>query len=64
MSSLCKFLITKRFVVQRTKGVIAVHISHQNTHSYMHNNHIYLSRPTFRPTLVIMIKLVLLKMRY
>jgi len=30
----------------------------------MHNNHIYLSRPTFRSSLVTMRKFVQLKMRY
>jgi len=30
----------------------------------MHNKHIYLSRPTFRPSLVTMRKFVQLKMRY
>jgi len=54
----------KRILVQRTKGVIAAHISHQNTHSNMHNNRIYLSRPTFRPSLVTTRKSVQLKMRY
>lgn len=58
------FNYKKKIVVQRTKGVIAANISHQNIHSYMHNNHIYLSRPTFRSSLVTMRKFVQLKMRY